>query len=256
MKGKRYRNNTTFTFKKIATLLLELLLIGIIIFSIVKIILWYKENLNSSKILDDVSSAVIDIAKDTEDTQNVTERYVVDFNQLKEKNSDVVCWLKVNGTNVDYPIVQAKNNSYYLNHSFDKSYNSAGWPFLDYRNKLDGSDKNMIIYGHNRKDGSMFSSLKGILDESWYNNPENLQIILLTENGTEIYDVFSVYRIADENYYIQTNFNDNFEKFVTTLKNRSIVDFHVNVTERSQILTLSTCDDNNDYRVVLHAKKV
>ena len=68
----------------------------------------------------------------------------INFNELKNINNDVKGWIKVNGTNINYPFVQSKNNKYYLTHSFDKSYNSAGWLFLDYRN----NNKNTIIYAH------------------------------------------------------------------------------------------------------------
>ena len=239
---------------------LELILIGIIFFSGIKIFSWFRENLNSSKTLDEVSEAItINEKKETEQSSEATEnteKYIVNFEMLKEKNKKTVGWLKVEGTEVQYPLVQAKDNSYYLTHSFDNSYNTAGWPFVDYRNKLDGTDKNVIIYGHNRKDGSMFSSLRNILNKDWYEKEENRKITFITQDATNLYEVFSVYRIEDEDYYIQTNFKNNFGDFVNTLKKRSITDFGVEVDENSQILTLSTCDNNNDYRVVLHAKKM
>ena len=114
------------------------------------------------------------------------------------------------------------------------------------------------MYGHNRKDGSMFATLKGILSPEWYNNEENRNIIFNTENENSIYEVFSVYQIENEEYYIQTEFKteDKFEKFIETIKKRSIKDFGVEVTSEDSILTLSTCANNNKYRVVLHAKKV
>ena len=169
-----------------------------------------------------------------------------------------MAWIKVNNTNIEYPIVKTSNNSYYLTHSFDKSYNSAGWPFADYKNKFDGTDKNIVMYGHNRKDGSMFATLKNVLSPEWYNNEKNRNIIFNTENENSIYEVFSVYQIENEEYYIQTEFKtkDKFEKFIKTIKKRSIKDFGVEVTSEDSILTLSTCANNNKYRVVLHAKKV
>ena len=70
----------------------------------------------------------------------------INFEKLKSQNSDTVFYLKVNNTNISYPVVKYSDNNYYLNHSFDKSKNSAGWLFADYKNKLDGSDKNKKIY--------------------------------------------------------------------------------------------------------------
>ena len=186
------------------------------------------------------------------------EEYIIDFSKLKEQNNETVAWIKVNNTNIDYPIVKADNNDFYLNHSFDKNKNSAGWIFADYRNKFDNTDKNLVIYGHNMRDDSMFGSLKWVINEDWYNNEDNKYITLITENETQVYEVFSVYQIEKEDYYIQTEFSDdnNFEQFVNTIKKRSIKEFNTDVSKDDNILTLSTCANNNKYRVVLHAKKI
>ena len=77
---------------------------------------------------------------------------------------------------MEYPVVRSTNNSFYLNHSFDKSKNLAGWIFADYKNKFDNTDKNIVIYGHNMRDDSMFGSLKNILNSDWYDNEENTNI--------------------------------------------------------------------------------
>ena len=193
-----------------------------------------------------------------EDKNEYKEEYTIDFNKLKEQNKETVAWIKVNNTNIEYPVVKANNNNFYLNHSFDKSENLAGWIFADYRNKFDNTDKNIIIYGHNMRDGSMFGSLKNILNSDWYENEENTNITLYTENEKCIYKVFSIYKIESEDYYIKTEFsNDNeFEQFVNTIKNRSIKKFDIDVSKEDNILTLSTCANNNRYRIVLHAKKM
>ena len=147
-------------------------------------------------------------------------------------------------------------NDYYLTHNFYKNYNKSGWIFVDESNKLDGNDKNTVIYGHNVRDNSMFGSLKKVITPEWYDNEENYKIKLITENGEKIYKVFSVYQIEAEDYYIQTEFDSNkqFEQFIETLQKRSIKNFNEKVTTENQILTLSTCANNNKYRIVLHAK--
>ena len=129
---------------------------------------------------------------------------------------------------------------------------------MDYKNKLDLTDKNIVIYGHNRKDGSMFGIMKNILKEEWYSYSENHTIQFITEKGEEKYQVFSVYKIEKEDYYIKTNFSTDkeFKDFIKTIKSRSIKDFNTELTENEQILTLSTCANDNKYRVVLHAKKI
>ena len=216
------------------------------------IVIWFLENGKSNQIKEELSNYVqveVDEAKPEE------EKYIIDFTELKSKNSDTVAWLKVNGTDVEYPVVQTTDNSYYLTNSFDKTYNKAGWPFVDYRNKLDGTDKNIIIYGHNRRDGSMFESLKNTLTDEWYNAEENRKIVFITEKEKALYEVFSIYKVEEEDYYLQTQFQ-NFADFIKTIKGRSSRNFDVEVGSDDQILTLSTCDDNSQYRVVLHAVKI
>ena len=234
--------------------LVQLILIGVIIFSGYKIVVWFIENNKTSEMKNEISSYIV-----VDNSQDNENRYKIDFEKLKEKNKDVKAFLKVNGTDIEYPIVQGTDNSYYLNHTLDKSYNQAGWPFADYRNKLDGNDRNIIIYGHNRRDGSMFESLKNTLEDDWYNNEENRKIIFITENEKSVYEVFSTYNIEAEDYYIQTQFNEKeneFENFINVIKKRSVKDFDVEVSKEDKILTLSTCGNDNNHRVVLHAKKV
>ena len=104
----------------------------------------------------------------------------------------------------------------------------------------------------------MFGSLKNILSSKWYNNEENQNVIFNINGQNYTYRVFSVYQIENEDYYIKTEFNNDseFEQFLNTLKARSIRDFNMDMLESDSILTLSTCDNNIKYRVVLHAKKI
>ena len=249
-RAKHYNKNKT----NIPIIILMIFFIILLFFSGTKIVIWYMNNQNNKKISDEIAEFVT-VDETKEDNE---EKYVVDFEKLKEKNSNVVAWLKVNGTNIETTVVKTTDNDYYLTHNFNKEYNSAGWIFADYKNKVDGTDKNLVIYGHNMRDDSMFGSLKWVINEDWYNNEDNKYITLITENETQVYEVFSVYQIEKEDYYIQTNFNTEkeFNTFAQTIKKRSKKDFNVDVNENDNILTLSTCANNNKYRVVLHAKKI
>ena len=238
--------------KNIFSIILMCFFIALLFYSGTKIVIWYINNQNNKKISDEIAEFV------TVDETKEDEKYVVDFEKLKEKNSDIVAWLKVNGTNIETTVAKSTNNDYYLTHNFNKEYNAAGWIFADYKNKVDGTDKNLVIYGHNMRDNSMFGSLKWVINEDWYNNEDNKYITLITENETQVYEVFSVYQIEKEDYYIQTNFNTEkeFSTFLETIKKRSKKDFNVDVNKEDTVLTLSTCANNNKYRVVLHAKKI
>lgn len=252
----RNKKNKSKKYKKaILNLVIYIMLLSILLYSGIKIYKWYKDKTNNSKIAEQIKHTVIVEEKNEDENK---KEYKIDFNKLKDQNNETVAWIKVNNTNIEYPVVKGTNNSFYLNHSFDKSNNSAGWIFADYRNKFDNTDKNIVIYGHNMKDNSMFGSLKNILNSDWYDNEENTNITLYTENEKCIYKVFSIYKIESEDYYIKTEFSDdnNFEQFVNTIKKRSIKEFNTDVSKEDNILTLSTCANNNKYRVVLHAKKI
>lgn len=253
MRKEKNKNKRKKTKKIIFNLIVYSILLFILIYSGIKIYKWYKDKTNNNEIAEQIKDTVI-----VEDENEDKEEYAIDFNKLKEQNNEIVAWIKVNNTNIEYPVVKGTNNSFYLNHSFDKSKNSAGWIFADYRNKIDNTDKNIVIYGHNMRDDSMFGSLKNILNSDWYDNEENTNITLYTENEKCIYKVFSIYKIESEDYYIKTEFsNDNeFDQFVNTIKKRSIKEFDIDVSNSDNILTLSTCANNNKYRVVLHAKKI
>ncbi len=225
----------------------------VLILSVVKIINYLNDNRANRQIKKITSEAV---TIDTND--KLKELYKVDFQKLKEQNSDVVAYLKVNNTNIDYVVVKGTDNEYYLNHNFNKKDNVSGWIFADYHNRFDGSDKNIIIYGHNTWDGSMFGSLKNVFDDDWHQNKDNYKIMFITDDEIGYYQVFSTYVITSENYYITTSFTNDleFETFVKTLKFRSLYEYGVDISDPKQILTLSTCSGDGKKRVVLHAKKI
>ena len=181
----------------------------------------------------------------------------VDFSELKKINSNTKGWIQVNGTNINYPFVQAKDNKYYLTHSFDKSYNSAGWVFLDYRNNINYLSKNTIIYAHGRLDNTMFGSLKNILKSGWLDNIDNYIVKLSTETENTLWQVFSVYHIPTTSDYIKTEFisNEEFTNWASMLINRSAHTFNTTISEGDNVLTLSTCYNDKE-KVVLHAKLI
>lgn len=247
----------------------------IIIISFTNITIWHNENESTDKIIDEINNDIFVIEQeDSDNTELINQDEVtsktsdywyyikiplidVDIQKLKEKNADTVGWLSVNNTNINYPFVQANDNDYYLTHSYDKSTNQAGWIFLDYRNSKDFSDKNNIIYGHSRLNKTMFGSLHDVLSSKWYNNKDNHIIRLSTETENTMWQIFSVYKIKVETYYITTNFSsDNeYEKFINTIKDRSKYNFNTDITIEDKILTLSTCY-SDDVRTVVHAKLI
>ena len=268
------RKKKKIRFKKWVIVVFMLFFLAILSFSGYKMYEWYKDNQEVKNIKDKVvDDTNVKEKEDNENTENINPPvneaddywdYIkmslleVDFDELLAKNSDTVGWIQVKGTNINYPIVQTTNNDYYLTHAFDKTTNDAGWVFMDYRNDAVNSNQNTIIYAHSRYNGTMFGSLKNILNSSWYTNKENHIIRLSTPSENTMWQVFSVYTIPKESYYITTSFStdESYSEFLNTIKGRSEVDFSGTVNTGDKVLTLSTCKDNFGNRVVMHAKLI
>ena len=245
---KKLRNS-----KKIKLAIIYTIFLIIVVFSIGQIARLSNQKHETEELISKINSYI------TEDVQsNQEKKHIVDFQGLKTINPETKGWIRINGIGIDIPIVQGKDNNYYLNHSFDKSYNVCGWAFADCRNALDGTDKNIIIFGHNRKDGNIFSKMTEILNANWYEKEENKNIIFITEEGEATYEVFSIYQTKVEDYYIQTHFNseEQYQDFLNIIESRSTKDYKTKLTAKDKILTLSTCGKDSKYRIVIHAKKL
>ncbi len=241
------------------------------VYSLIHFINWGEDNKEVKEIMTTVDTDNIivestegeEVNSKNESKESIYWSYIkmnlisVDFDSLLKTNKDTVGWISVNGTNINYPIVQTKDNKYYLTHSFEKTYTDAGWVFMDYRNNAVDFDKNTIIYAHARKDKSMFGSLKNILKGSWYGNSDNHIIKLSTPSENTLWQVFSIYHIPTESYYITTSFKTDkeYETFLNTIKKRSAAKFDATLDVNDKILTLSTCY-NDSQKVVLHAKLI
>lgn len=254
--------------KNLCLLIFFLVMLIVFLFSLIKVIMWIIDNNNTNDIIKKVANTyeISEKSYDNEVIINENEKDIyfdymnlkfidVDINKLKTFNQDTIGFIKVMGTNINYPFVQTIDNDYYLNRSYDKTYNNAGWIFLDYRNN-EFNDKNTIIYGHGRINGTMFGSLKDTLKSSWQSNKDNYIIKISTEKENSIWQIFSVYKIATTSDYLQTTFSDNeFESFINLIKGRSSYNFETNVTNEDKVLTLSTCYNDND-KMVVHAKLI
>lgn len=239
---------------------LTLLLLSIIfIISLKNIINWLYDNNHTKKMIDKISdNTIIKTVDEGNNQEDNTENLIdVDFEKLKKINSDVVGYIIVNNTNINYPVVKTDDNEFYLNHSFDRSYNKAGWVFMDYRNHNEFFDTNTILYAHGRLDNTMFGSLRNVIEESWYKNQDNYIIHYSNDYYNTMWQVFSVYKIKTTNDYLNINFSSpkRHQEFIDLIKNRSVYDFQVDVTLNDKIITLSSCYDDIN-KVVLHAKLI
>lgn len=175
-------------------------------------------------------------------------------NDLLAINPDTVGWIKVNNTRMDYPVVQSKNNSYYLNRDFKQKKNSMGWIFMDYRNNNTDLDKNTIIYGHNIKGGIMFGGITNMFSNYYLSKEENNYITFNTKDKNMRWRIFSMYKINETSDYTQTEFasDEEYQSFINMIQSRSQYRFDVTVTPNDKIITLSTCFSSKT-RSVVHA---
>ena len=261
--------------EKLLPLIFAILCGIIMIISGVKIVLWKIDSANTNaeitelqektevKEIEDDDSAEVISEESGIDPNDPYWKYLetpllsVNLANLKAENPDTVGWLRLEGTNVNYPFVKSSDNDFYLYHSFSKNYNSAGWVFLDYRNSPALSDKISIIYAHGRTDNTMFGSLRNLLSNVWRSNPDNFLIRTVTSSSSNIYQIFSVYLIPVTSDYLRISFgsNSSFKEFADMISSRSNFDFRSSVSETDKILTLSTCYDNSR-RLVVHGKLI
>ena len=259
--------------KKKLPLLIFFISLFFVIISSFQIIKWTKDNKSTNKETNKITDN-IKVKKTNKDTKLIEQNTEiansnpywdfikmklidVDLNELKKQNNETVGWIQVKGTNINYPFVQHSDNSYYLSHDFSKNKNNAGWLFLDYRNNINQMNKNTIIYGHGRLDKTMFGSLKNIFKSDWLNDQDNYVIFISTEKENTMWQVFSTYRIKTTSDYLKINFQDDndYQNFLDMITKRSEHNFNTPINTNDNILTLSTCY-NNEKKVVLHAKLI
>lgn len=271
--NKKVKKKKKKRFKRWVLVVFFLIFLTVFALSIFKLLDWNHDNKKTGENIEKINKiSDVEEVNDDENTDLINTPndktsdywyYVtfpliqVDFNELKKKNSDTVAWIQINNTNINYPVVQTVDNEYYLNHSYDKSYNDAGWVFMDYRNDAAFTNKNTILYAHSRLDKTMFGELSKVLKESWYTNKDNHIIKISTPTENTLWQIFSVYKIKEETYYITTSFSNNnsYSQFLNTLKGRSKYNFNTNLNTNDKILTLSTCYSDTE-RTVVHAKLI
>ena len=176
-------------------------------------------------------------------------------NNLFNKYEDYRGWIKVDNTNIDYPIVQGKDNSFYLDKDINKNYLSSGSIFMNYLNH-GFNDENTVLFGHHMRNKTMFAQLEKYKEKEFFQNDNDIKIEV--ENDKVLtYKVFSVYVTDANDNYIKTNFDNKseYKEFLDKIKNKSIYKSDINVDENDKIITLSTCSyEFNDARMVVHGK--
>ena len=176
----------------------------------------------------------------------------VDFEALQQAYPDVVGWIYIEGTAVNYPIVHGLDNDYYLYRMSDGSYNSSGSIFMDCRNIPDFSDRNTVIYGHHMNNGSMFSDLLNYKNQEYFD--EHPRCLIMTPEQNYTLEFFTGYVAAtDENAWdVRFNSEEDFDEWLKYIAEKTMFDTDLQVKSTDRVVTLSTCSyEFSDARFVM-----
>lgn len=229
--------------KKIKILLL-LVLISSLIYCAFHIYKIFKEEKDAADIKEELIELI-----DIPDIPPEEPEFSVDFTELKNINPDVVGWIVVEGTQINYPIVQGKNNSFYLNHSYDKKWSGFGSIFMDYNSSNDFNDYNTFIYGHHTKDGSMFGEVYKFLDESFYK--EHPFFYVYTPNKNYKVEVFSAYVDDTESKSYNLSFAslEDYKDYINMIQNKSKINSDLVIDyKKDKIITLYSCSHEPNHK--------
>ena len=248
-----------------------ILLIGILTISSYFIIKEFAENKKEAEVYKDLQQIVIENNTDR-DTINVVAEAEKSKGESSNKynleniakiNSDVIGWIKIDETNIDYPVMQ--NGDFYLHRNIYKEYSSHGTPYLAEYCNIQYSD-NLIIYGHHMNDNSMFAQLDDYKKNSFYNKHKFIKFYSYyngqtIEKNYEIALVFKTVVYSDKGfkYFNYTNFNDiqELNEFVDNCKNLQCYDTGVDINYGDKLITLSTCEySQKNGRMVIVAKQI
>ena len=205
------------------------------------------------------TGAEAETAADGEDSSVVLPS--VDFDALLETGPDIIGWLTLPDSAINYPVTQTDDNEYYLHHLYDGTYNKVGCLFADYENAADFSDRNTIIYGHNMRDGSMFAALNEYAEQSYYDTHK--QMYLVTPEGGYVVELFAAFTAKPAEsgndtspWRLEWKDDGDYTTWLTAMKERSVVESDVTVTCSDKVLTLSTCTPGGAQRFIVMGKLV
>lgn len=210
-------------------------------------------------ILEDTAAetASLWVPAPVEDDPMMEEMAQINITGLREVNEDVLGWIRIPDTKIDYPLLQGADNDFYLNHTWEKTPNSVGSIFLEHLNSAELTDYNTIIYGHNMGNGSMFAELEHYAIEShWEAHP---YVYIATDTGVFRYEIFAFFRAEVDSltYGLNPTREDTKEKFLNLSLENSWIDTGIKPAVTDRILTLSTCSGMNyDHRYVVQARLV
>lgn len=250
----KLRRRCNYIMRKIVYTIITILLIGLVLISSYLIFKEKKQNEKQENTFEDLIEIV------EENIENQEERKI-DINKLYEENKDIVGWLKIDNTTINYPIMQNINDpNYYLRRDFYKNYSSYGTPYMAKQCNLNSD--NIVIYGHHMKNNKMFGELEKYKSKDFYNNHKIITFTTLEkEYSYEIFAVFktTVYTKNTFRYYENINFENKkmYNDFINICKDKSLYQTGIEIKDKEKLITLSTCEySNKNSRLVIVARKI
>ena len=240
---------------KIITNIFLLIFIIIFIYSSYNVFMWLKADRKIKKLEGGLYKEVIkDVESNKVELENNEENigtFSVDFVKLKEINPDVIGWIKINETYINYPILQGKTNEYYLKKDIYGAYDFSGSIFVYSDVNKNFEDENTVIYGHNMNNQRMFAHLQKIYDGEL---GKNINVEISTESGNHNYKVFSCYIDAPNLDIIKNKFSEQEKKeYIDNSVRKSKINFNQDIDYSSKIITLITCGSTSKERIIVNA---
>lgn len=260
-------------------ILIYWILISLIIISIIYVLKYIFTNISLKKELEEETNLLNTIEIDESKLETIetnesqegnleeqiqTER-MLQVKELKEENQDIVGWLEIENTNINYPVLQGKDNQYYMTHNYKKQKSKNGSIFLDKDYNWDIKSNNLLIYGHNLNNGTMFQELLKYEKENFYK--EHPVIRFTTEKEDSNYEIISVIKTRvfyqnEENvfryyFFINPKSEEEYNKFITNAKKESLYETNKTANYGDELITLSTCSYHvKDGRFAVIGKKI
>lgn len=181
----------------------------------------------------------------------------IDFDYLKKKNPDIIAWLDIPGTGISYPVAKTGDNDFYISHGIYGQKSGSGAVFMDYRNKMDLTDSNTILFGHNMRNGSMFAGLRQFKSRSYRNSRPYVDLYF--PEGRVRFEIYSCYEesASGENFPTLFTGEDDRNAFLSAAAARSLYKTEVDPEESGHTLMLATCTGKGySHRLVVHAAQI
>lgn len=252
--------------KKTINRILTVLFALVFLISAFMIVRYYIQSRQAANIYEKLAEQVHQEERQNDSTgeEESAGKPLSQYVALKKQFPNMVGWIRIDGTVVDYPVTQGENNSYYLHHAFDGSESAHGCIFADKSCDMETPSDNIILYGHHMKDGSMFAVLDQYKKKTFWQDHPVIHFDTLTSSSD--YEVMAAFAVsvdtgneAEFRYYdfVEAKNKQDFDKYVKECLSRSLYSTGVTAKAGDQLLTLSTCEySRNNGRMVVVAKKV